>query len=167
MRPRHHGCTWSVETDVQIESICASFFSYLMKTLPTIHRAKIQLHTPEYKAKSKQSVTASASTLVPQRPTTCVEKEPRITFRDTGAAGQSIFGQVLSWKCKPLPPLPHERTNQSASKKGLSKLKEHDCDTVRALRHSGADAETDTQQGKTAKAAKNFPKNFTSTAPKK
>lgn len=119
---------------------------------------------PEYKTTSKKLSSSPSARPAPQQTTSYVGKEPRITFRDTGAAGKSIFGQAPSWKYKPLPPLPCERTDQSLSKPSLSKSKEHDCGTFSMAKYYGEHAKTGAQHGKIAKAAKSFSNKLTSTA---
>ncbi|KAJ8115794.1 hypothetical protein OPT61_g2648 [Boeremia exigua] len=86
-------------------------------------------------------------------------KEPHIPYRDTGAAGKSIFGQAPSWEFKLLPPLPFEEQQESTEKP--SRFREELCDRLAEVSMDKAHQENAIRkEGKIQKAVKNFSRRF-------
>jgi hypothetical protein len=118
---------------------------------------------PEYKANNKISPTPHTP-LSSQQTNVGRNDKTHIPYRDTGAAGKSIFGQPPSWAYKPLPPLPFGNAADSPTKPLLSKFYEHDCDTTSLIgQPDKSDFKTKAKKSKIAKVVKNFSKKLLST----
>lgn len=91
--------------------------------------------------------------------TPLLRKTPQLPYRDTGAAGKSVYGQAPSWKYKPLPTLPYKKDQASVKEPVVSKFREEGIDSMKETTESEEVREAEAKarkEGKIKKTVKNF-----------